>query len=346
MAIETKVKVGFDGNEVKKGFAGITSMFSGMARSFGKGAAMMAGAVGGKTLIDLGVRLATGTKELADFSGEIEDVAVQTGSTVSEIAMLNRALQLAGANMDAGRALSTLTENIYDATHGGEDLQNAFLKIGMTAAELEGMNPMQQFLKTMEALSNFSGDMGELTNLTKTLLGGKMGMQSIRLFRNEDAMKNMGVDIRVFAQQLEKSASNLGAFGDQMDRLPYLWRSFNLAIARIIGANGEQLKGIIDRLMNMLNAENLSDLLYQLRAEYAKMLEVISNSEFVQGLKDMFKEIGRQIGEGIRESVGIPKWLSQNQSQGSDRSMSQLLNATNETNSILTQIERSNNRYA
>jgi len=346
MAIETKVKVGFDGNEVKKGFSGITNMFKGAARSFGKGAAMMAGAAGGKTIIDLALRLANGTKELADFSGEIEDVAVQTGATVSEIAMLNRGLQLAGANMDAGRALSTLAENIYEATHGGEDLQEAFAKIGLSMSDIKDLNPMQQFLQTMEALSGFTGDMGELTNLTKTLLGGKMGMQSIRLFRNEDAMKNMGMDIRVFSEQLEKNAENLGAFGDQMDRLPYLWRSFNLAIARILGSNGEMLKGVIDRLMEMLNAEDLSGLLYTLRSEYAKMLEVISNSEFMQGFKDFFKNIGRQIGEGIRESVGLPKWLSDNSAPTGDRSMASLLNATNQTNSILTQIERSNNRYA
>jgi len=165
MAIETKVKVGFDGNEVKKGFSGITNMFKGAARSFGKGAAMMAGAAGGKTIIDLALRLANGTKELADFSGEIEDVAVQTGATVSEIAMLNRGLQLAGANMDAGRALSTLAENIYEATHGGEDLQEAFAKIGLSMSDIKDLNPMQQFLQTMEALSGFTGDMGELLRL-------------------------------------------------------------------------------------------------------------------------------------------------------------------------------------
>ena len=348
MAIGTEVKVGFDGDEVKKGFAGIRGMFAGAARSFGKGAMMMAGAMGGRTLIDLGLRLANGTKELADFSGEIEDVAVQTGATVTEIAMLNRALQLAGANMDAGRALSSLSEKIYEATHGGEDLQKAFARIGLSAYELQGLNPMQQFLTTMKALSGFTGDMGELNDITKELLGGKMGMQAIRLFRNEDAMKNMGEDVRVFAEQLDKHAANLGGFGDQMDRLPYLWQSFNLAIARILGANGDALKGVIDKLMAMLNAEDLSQLLYQLRAEYAKMLEVIANSDFMKSFKDFFRDIGRQIGEGIKESIGIKGLLGlgANNNAQPDRHMAQLLNATNQTNSILTSIERSNNRYA
>ena len=51
MAIGTSVKVGFDGEAVKRGFGGIKGMFTGMSRSFGKGMAMMGGAAAGKSII-------------------------------------------------------------------------------------------------------------------------------------------------------------------------------------------------------------------------------------------------------------------------------------------------------
>jgi hypothetical protein len=348
MAIGTEVKVGFDGDEVKKGFAGIRGMFAGAARSFGKGAMMMAGAMGGRTLLDFGAKIATGTKDLAEFSGEMEDLATQTGVSVSEMVMFNRALQLAGANMDAGKVLSTLSGKIYDATHGGEDLQKVFAKIGISVSELQGINPMRQFMITMKALSKFTGDMDELNNITSEIFGGKMGMQTIRLFRNEDAMKNMGKDIQGFAKDLESNAENLGKFSDQMDRLPTVWMALNLAIAKILKVNGDSLKVIIDNLLALLNSSDPTELMGKIRSEYAKALEVINNSDFMKSFKDFFRDIGRQIGEGIKDSLNLDKipGFGANNNAQPDRHMAQLLNATNQTNNILTSIERSNNRYA
>jgi hypothetical protein len=43
MAIGTTVKVGFDGEEVKRGFAGLKNGFSAIGRTMGKGAALVGG---------------------------------------------------------------------------------------------------------------------------------------------------------------------------------------------------------------------------------------------------------------------------------------------------------------
>lgn len=346
MAIGTEVKVGFNADEVKKGFTGIKGMFAGAARSFGKGAMMMAGAVGGKTLIDLGMRLATGTKDLAEYSGGMEDIALQTGSTVAEIVKFDRALQMAGANIDAGRVLSTLSNKIFDATHGAQDLQEAFAKAGVSAYELQGMKPMNQFMAIMKGLQGFTGGMEELNQITSEIFGGKMGMQTIRLFKNEDVMSQFGDDVAIFSERLNENAANLGGYADQLERLPYVWRSFNLAVARILGANGEGLKVMIDRLLELLNAEDLSKMVYKIQSEFAKAVEVIAGSDMFKGLSETFKQMGRDIGEGFKESVNIKSLLLGSARPAGDKSMAQLINETQMTNNLLQQIERSNNRYA
>jgi len=196
MAIGTSVKVGFDGDAVKRGFGGIKGMFGGLARSFGKGAAMMGGAMAGKTLLDLAIKAGTGMNALADFAGEAEDTALQTGSTTAEIIKLDRALQLAGANVQAGMMLSTLSDNMYDATHGGQELQDVFNSIGLNAYNLAQMRPMDQFMAVGEALKDSNKDLNELNNITEKIFGGKMVMQLIKLF------KNLAVLLSLLALQL------------------------------------------------------------------------------------------------------------------------------------------------
>jgi len=69
MAIGTTVKVGFDGEEVKRGFAGLKNGFSAIGRTMGKGAALVGGMMAAQTLEGIIIKAATGTNELADFAG-------------------------------------------------------------------------------------------------------------------------------------------------------------------------------------------------------------------------------------------------------------------------------------
>jgi hypothetical protein len=349
MAIGTSVKVGFDGEAVKRGFGGIKGMFTGMSRSFGKGMAMMGGAVAGKTLLDLGYKLATGISALEEFSGGAEDAALQTGSTVSEIIKLNRALELAGANIDASRMLSTLSDNMYDATHGGEDLQNILASIGVNAFSLSKLSPMEQFKTIGAALNNFSGDMGELNNITQKLFGAKMGMQLIRLFKNNDAFLEMGKDVDQFAKNVEENASELGAYGDQLQRIPYLWKGVNLAIFKSMGGSGNYLKKLFDGMDDAINSGNFDKLGYLLKSEFAKAIEMIASSDFVVSIKNIFKDLGRNFGEGISESIreslpslGLPSFFG-GKGKGKETAM---LEEMRQTNLYLASIERTNGTYA
>jgi hypothetical protein len=350
MAIGTTVKVGFDGEQVKRGFAGLKNGFSAIGRTMGKGAALVGGMMAAQTLESIIIKAATGTNELADFAGAAEDVALQTGSTVSEIIRLNRALELAGAQVDAGRMLSTLADNMYDATHGGEELQNTFFKIGLSAADLSKMKPIDQFKTIMQSLSQYKGSIGELNDITEKIFGAKMGMQAIRLFKNAQVMAGeMGADVAGFADKVEKSADNLGSFSDQIGRLKYLWRGINLAGFDMMGGNGAYLKKLFDSLESIINSGDFSKLGYLLKSEFAKALEVFNDSAFMETIRKAMKSLGEYFGQGINESlkdlipsIGFPSIFGGSK----DKSTSQLLQEAQKTNALLASIERTNGTYA
>ena len=350
MAIGTTVKVGFDGEEVKRGFAGLKNGFSAIGRTMGKGAALVGGMMAAQTLEGIIIKAATGTNELADFAGAAEDVALQTGSTVSEIIRLNRALELAGAQVDAGRMLSTLADNMYDATHGGTELQDTFAKIGLSAAELARMKPIDQFKTIMKTLSQYKGSIGELGDITETIFGAKMGIQTIRFFQNADVMAGeMGADVAAFAKNVENSAGKLGSFSDQIGRLKYLWRGINLAVFDMMGGNGEYLKKLFDGLESAINQGDFSKLGYMLKSEFAKALEIFNDSAFMDAIRNAMKSLGESFGDGIKGSIKdlVPSIGFPNIFGGSkDTSTTQLLHEVQKSNSYLASIERTNGTYA
>jgi hypothetical protein len=340
MAIGTSVKVGFDGSEVKKGFSGIGGMF----KSIGKGMAIGAGAMMSKSLLDLGLKLATGIDQLADFAGEAQDTALQVGATTSEIIKLDRALALSGAAIDTGRLLSTMTDNIYDASHGSEDLQKTFGALGLTMADLAGKKTIDQFMMIGKAVATIGENGGETEKALKDIFGGKMYMQLLKLFRNQDVFEQANKELDSFGKNIEDMQDNLGKTQDQFQRIPYLWKSFNLALARGIDSNGNFWKKLFDGFDQALNEGNFSKLGYMLKSEFAKALEVIAGSGALDTFKNFFRDIGKYIGEGISSALpklpslpSLPTWLG---GDGGKTSMIDPISEIQRTNSLLEKIYR------
>ena len=340
MAIGTSVKVGFDGSEVKKGFAGIGGAF----KSIGKGMAIGVGAMASKSLVDLGLKLATGIDQLADFAGEAQDVALQVGATTSEIIKLDRALALSGAAIDSGKLLSTMTDNIYDASHGSEELQKTFGKLGLTMADLAGQSTIDQFMMIGKAVATIGDNGGETEKALKDIFGGKMYMQLLKLFRNQDVFEQANKELDSFGRNIEDMQDNLGKTQDQFQRIPYLWKSFNLALAKGIGANGNFWKELFDGFDQALNEGNFAKLGYLLKSEFSKALEVIAGSGALDTFKNFFRDIGKYIGEGISSALpklpslpSLPSWM------GGDKNKTSMIDPISEiqrTNSILERIYR------
>ena len=341
MAIGTSVKVGFDGAEVKKGFAGIGGMF----KSIGKGMAIGAGAMASKSLLDLGLKLATGIDQLADFAGEAQDTALQVGSTTSEIIKLDRALGLAGnQGLNAGNLLSKMTDSIFEAGHGNEELQKTFGKLGLTMADFGGKDAMQRFKMIGEAVATIGENGGETENALQEVFGGKMYKAMLKLFRNQDVFEQANKELDSFGKNVEDMQDNLGKTQDQFQRIPYLWKAFNLALARNIDSNGNFWKKLFDGFDQALNEGNFSKLGYMLKSEFAKALEFIAGSGALDTFKNFFRDIGKYIGEGISSALpklpslpSLPTWLG---GDGGKTSMIDPISEIQRTNSLLEKIYR------
>jgi hypothetical protein len=339
MAIGTTVKVGFDGNEVKKGFGAIGGMF----RNIGKGMSMGAGLAASQTLEGIIIKAATGINSLADFAGEAEDAALQVGSTTAEIIKLNRALEIAGANVSASNMLSTMKDNIYDASHGGEELQKSFARIGVKMQDLKGLSTMQQFELIGKAVSALGADFDGLENVMSDIFGAKMGRQLIRLFKNTQVFDQVNEETGAFADNIDKSAAKLGEVQDQFARIPQLWRGLNLALFNAMGGSNESnyIKRLFDGIDAAIQSSDFSKLGYLLKAEFAKALEVFSDSGIMQSINKWFEGIGESIGTGIKKSIGLPSFLSSNGMGAGDKVAT--IDPTKEimkTNEILTRIAR------
>jgi len=340
MAIGTTVKVGFDGEEVKKGFGKIGGMF----RSIGKGMAMGAGIAASQTLEGLIIKAATGVNALADFAGEAEDAALQVGSTTSEIIKLNRALEIAGANVSASNMLSTMKDNIYDASHGSEELQKSFARIGVKMQDLVGLKPMEQFELIGKAVANLGSDFDGLENVMSDIFGAKMGRQLIRLFKNTAVFDQVNEETGAFADNIEKSAAKLGEVQDQFTRIPQLWRGLNLALFNAMGggSNGSYIKRIFDGLDAAIQSADFSKIGYMLKAEFAKAVEVFNDSGIMQSINKWFEGIGESIGAGIKNSFSV-KDLLPPLPFGIGGGKTSMVDPTKEimkTNDILTRIAR------
>lgn len=340
MAIGTSVKVGFDGSEVKKGFGGISGMF----KSIGKGMAIGAGAMMSKSLIDIGLKAATGIDQLADFAGEAQDTALQVGATTSEIIKLNRALDIAGAKADAGNLLSKMSDNLFEASHGNEELQKTFGKLGLSMKDFAGKNTIEQFKLIGDAVKTIGENGGETENALQEIFGNKMYRAMLRLFRNQNVFAQANSETEKLSNNIEQIQDDLGATQDQFQRIPYLWRSLNAAIVKTMGINGNFWKNLFDGFDKELNEGDFSKLGYLLKSEFAKALEVIAGIGALDIFKNFFRDIGKYIGEGISSALpklpslpSLPTWLG---GDGGKTSMIDPISEIQRTNSLLEKIYR------
>lgn len=340
MAIGTSVKVGFDGSEVKKGFAGIGGAF----KSVGKGMAMGAGAMMSKSLVDLALKAITGMDQLADFAGEAQDTALQVGSTTSEIIKLDRALQLAGnEGLNAGNLLSKMTDSIFEAGHGNEELQKTFGKLGLSMADFLGKDAMQRFKMIGEAVAKIGENGGETENALQEVFGNKMYKSLLKLFRNQDVFGQSSEEMQIFGEEVQTVQDKLGKMQDQFQRVPYLWRSLNLQLFKQLGFDGSALKDFFDAASAAINEADWSKFGDLIRKQFQGAMDFFKETGAVDAVKGFFNDIGKSIGEGIKSSFGGGSMLDMINPFKSDKTKTSMIDPISEiqrTNSILERIYR------
>jgi hypothetical protein len=299
MAIGTTLKVGFDAAAVRKGFAGLGGMFGGVMRGFrqiGIGAARDVGARMTDLLGRVLMAVPQGIKETLDWAGNLTDMSAQTGVAVSKLVLMEEALRLAGAGAkDTSMIISRLADNLNEARDSTGPARDALNKLGFLAEDFANVPIDKAFEMIGKKAASLPEDFRGIEGILSDLFGFKAGVKFLRFFRDFDNLtKRAENNVGKFANRLDVTAGGYDQMSDALGRFQMRWRELmSIVIDQAGSAFGTSW---IDDMFDALSPEKVRQSLVFLREEVAGIFKG-------DGIGGMFKGIGRQIGEGIKESL-------------------------------------------
>jgi hypothetical protein len=217
------VRITADDSKLRKTLMGVKSSLTGLASSAlvaGKAisGAMLATGIG--ALVSGVGAAAASVKQFAAMAGGLDDAAKRTGASAEALSQLRYAAEQNGASLDdVEKAIRRVGDVMSDAEKGSKTAVDAFAKVGLSLADLEGLTVDQRLVKIMGALSKIE-DPSRRSALAMDLLGrsganlakltgtGAAGINA--LMQEADAL-----GMTVSTEQAERAA----AFGDTWNRL-------------------------------------------------------------------------------------------------------------------------------
>jgi lambda family phage tail tape measure protein len=110
----------------------------------------------GKLSLAVGVA-SIGIGKILQKSDEIADMASAFDASIGSIVGMGKALELSGGKAeDTSKLLSKLTQSAQGAKEGSDKLRIAFREIGVSAQEVENLNPDELFNRVAEQLAKIS----------------------------------------------------------------------------------------------------------------------------------------------------------------------------------------------
>ena len=342
MAIGTTVKVGFDASEVRKGFGAIRGFFGDSLRriksDFGK--------IGdtARRVRDIWAiigDLMMSPLETMDWAGNLTDMSAQTGVAVSKLVLMEEALRLAGASAnDTSRIISTLADNLNEARDSTGPARDALNKLGFLAEDFANVPIDKAFEMIGKRAASLPKDFRGLEGIMADLFGARMGFKLIRFFRDFDGgMKQAENNVGKFANRLDASAGGYDQMSDALGRFKMRWRETMAigidAVTRMFGTDW------VDQMFDGLSPEKVRQSLTFMREELAGFFKG-------EGFSGMFRNIGREIGEGVMDSLrdtipfgtsgGLFNMFKGAKSSDSSGDLSKLISQTETQTGILRQI--------
>ena len=221
------------------GFSGGVEGFNQRVSSMANGFQGMIGPLVGIGAAVLGAKGAMDSfRNALDMGGRLDDLTKTTGATAGELAILQRAFQLAGSSADAvGPAMNRLNRFMAEAGSGSAAQQAALTSLGFTYQDLANKTPLEQ----MRMLAERIGAIGSPAQRTAAAMEifGKSGGELVPLFRefNSEISKAEG-QLGGLPAILDSNAQSLADMGDVMDALSSKFDEFTIGL--IAGVRGAE----------------------------------------------------------------------------------------------------------
>ncbi len=166
--------------------------------------------------------LAASVRSFASAGDVLDKMSRRTGISVEALSELGFAAEQSGADLQVlEKGVRTLQRSINDAERGLSTAEDAFSDLGLTAEQLRGLTPEEQFKLVAEALSRIE-DPSKRAALAMQLLG-RAGTQLLPLLQNgargieelQEQARSLGLTV---STETAKDAALLN------DTLNILWR--------------------------------------------------------------------------------------------------------------------------
>jgi hypothetical protein len=219
------------------GFAGSVDGFNSRVASMATGFKGLIGPLVGIGAAVIGVKGAMDSfKNALNMGGRLDDLTKSTGATAGELAILERAFQLAGSSADmVGPAMGRLNKFMAEAGAGAKAQQDTLNALGLTYQELASKTPLEQ----MRILAERIGSIGSPALRTASAMDifGKSGGALVPLFKefNAEVSKAEG-QLGSLPSLLDENAQGLADMGDVVDALSSKFDEFIVGL--IAGTRG------------------------------------------------------------------------------------------------------------
>lgn len=341
--IGTTFKLGFDGTSVGQGLGNMSRMLGSFGKQIGVGMAQRVG----HGVTDLMGRILMAVpdmmKETADWAGNLNDMSNQTGVGISKLVQLEEALRLSGASAkDTSRMISILADNLHGAATEGGPAMDALHKLGFFATEFKDIGIDEAFEKIMRKVATLPQGFKGLETTMADLFGARMGYKLIRFAKDFDgSMAQAANNVKNLGNAMETEAVKIDDFADAMGR----WENFKKSASSILISEWIRASDGFgpNQFYDMFDPEKLRQPIREMIAFIkSEMGEFMADPSGYFG--EIFKNMGRSIGEGIKESImpnipSLPKWLGGSASTGGSAS-SDLSALIQKSNTLLADIRK------
>lgn len=306
--IGTTFTLGFNGAAVQRGLGQVSGMLGRVSRQIGVGAARQIGAGVTDLMGRIVMAIPNALKETADWAGNMTDMSAQTGVSVESLIMLEEKLRLSGAAArDTSMIISRLADNLATASTEGGPAKDALNKLGFFADEFVGMNVDEAFEKIGQRVAELGPEFVGLESIMGDLFGTRMGYKLIRFFKtfeesNAAAERNVGA----FARSLGPTglAGDLDTWSDALGRFETLKRSLSsMVLAELFRVSGGA--NSVDKMFSFLDPEKIRPKIQEAMSFIGRNLETLLSQDLTTSFGDIFKNMGKEFGEGLKSSFKI-----------------------------------------
>jgi len=326
--IGEKIKIGFDGSEVKRGLGGIMGGFGKLKRGIGRATRQVGVGAARRMGSDLFGFVINGLQAIPNELGnlsmlnkELDVMAQSTGVAKDEYLAMRQAMSKAtGKDLgDAAEDMKDISERIGEALADPESTPGKSMRnMGIFYDDIAGKNIVDQIDLISKKFSELKDERGpgEAMFQIVELLGDQAGKNLIPFFLNyEKGMKDARELTKGFAGQIDKLGPDLEAIFDIKQSIGRKFSQIAMGVLEAFKAAGLEAKSIAA----LIDSIDVAGIAKDIANFIAEGVNAIKEDGLWEWIKSKMSELGdwlsQVIGDGISKAIGnimpdfMPKWL-------------------------------------